>query len=298
MRLAILFWFYRDPLLCQNRLRMLRRRNPGLPVYGLYGGPLGEAGRYREALDGMLEDFWAFPDDADRAWKWRHGDLVLARWGAERGHQLEWDSVFVAQWDMVTTAALSSFLPDMVVGDMLLSGVRPVREVEGWWQWVRGPARREYDAFMAHVAEVYGAVDDPLCCQFIGMVVPRQFLERYAGISRPELGFLEYKLPVYAQVFGTPLVEDTCFRPWWPEEPATSRAKRTATLMHAWRTPVRLPVMLYESWRPGGRRVFHPYHGIYPHDAASLRELVRHGRHGDERADKGNHRAGHGRDAA
>jgi hypothetical protein len=100
-------------------------------------------------------------------------------------------------------------------------------------------------------------------------------MARYAGIEQPELGFLEYKLPVYAQVFATPLVPDTAFLPWWPEEPATSNATRTQSLVHAWRTPVRLPVMMYESKRPGGRRLFHPYHGIYPHDVASLGDLVR-----------------------
>ena len=45
-----------------------------------------------------------------------------------------------------------------------------------------------------------------MCCQFIGMVAPRSFMDRYAGIDEPELGFLEYKVPVYAQAFGTPLV--------------------------------------------------------------------------------------------
>jgi hypothetical protein len=103
-------------------------------------------------------------------------------------------------------------------------------------------------------------------------------MAQYAGIDEPELGFLEYKIPVYAQAFGVPLVPDTCFRPWWPEEPATSGASRTQSLVHAWRTPVRLPVMLYESKRPGGRRIFHPYHGVYPHDVASLGEFARHRR--------------------
>ena len=188
---------------------------------------------------------------------------------------LQWDSVFLAQWDLVVVSPLVDLLPPLGVGDMLISGVRPVREVESWWQWVRGEPRGEYDAFLAHVAARFGPVDDPMCCQFIGLVAPRSFMGRYAVIEEPELGFLEYKIPVYAQVFGTPLVPDTCFRPWWPEEPATSRATRTQSLVHAWPTPVRLPVMMYESKRPGGRRIFHPYHGIYPHDVASLGDMLR-----------------------
>lgn len=276
MQLAVLFWFYRDPVLCENRLRLLRRRNPGVAVYGLYGGSLSDAPSFSSRLGALLDDFWTFPDDLDQAWKWRNGDLMLARWFADRGAALDWDSVFVAQWDMVVTASLSRWLPAMAVGDMLLSGLRPVAGVEQWWQWTRWKRRLEYDAFVAHVAERYGPVPDPMCCQFIAMVLPRGFLQRYQEIDQPELGFLEYKVPVYAQAFGIRLLPDTCFRPWWPEDPATSGAKRAECLMHAWPTPVRLPVMLYEAHRPGGRRVFHPYHGIYPHDLGSGRDLLRH----------------------
>jgi len=275
VRLGILFWFYRDVAVCQNRLRLLRRRNPGTPVYGLYGGPRRDASVFGAALGPLLDDYWSFPDDRDERWKWRNGDVMLSRWFTDRGQGLQWDSVFLAQWDLVVVSPLVDLLPPLEVGDMLISGARPVREVEAWWQWVRGERRGEYDAFLAHVAARFGSVDDPMCCQFIGLVAPRSFMARYAVIEEPDLGFLEYKIPIYAQVFGTPLVPDTCFRPWWPEEPATSRATRTQSLVHAWPTPVRLPVMMYEAKRPRGRRIFHPYHGIYPHDVASLGDMLR-----------------------
>ncbi len=275
MQLGILFWFYRDVAVCENRLRLLRRRNPGVPIYGLYGGPRQDEARFAGALRSHLDDFWAFRLERDRQWRWRNGDLMLSAWFTGRGESLEWDSVFVAQWDLVVVTSLARLLPPLAVGEMLISGIRPVREVEPWWQWTQGAARQEYEAFLGHVASRFGAVEDPMCCQFIGLVAPRGFLARYAGIDEPELGFLEYKVPTYAQVFSIPLVPDTCFRPWWPEEPGTSGVGRTATLVHAWATPVKLPVMLYESLRPGGRRVFHPYHGIYPHDLASVGDAVR-----------------------
>lgn len=275
MQLGVVFWFYRDPVLCLNRLRSLQKLNPHVPLYGLYGGDVGEASAFSRRLAPLLDDFWAYPGDADPAWKWRNGDLMLARWHSERGHGLEWDSIFVAQWDLVVTVPLRRLLPDLDEGDMLLSGLRAVRDVEQWWQWTNGIERRaEYHALLEHVTARFGAVRDPMCCQFISMVLPRQFLDPYVGIDRPELGFLEYKVPIYAQAFGVPLVPDTCFRPWWPEDPATSGAKRTECLMHAWASSVRLPVMLYEAYRPGGRRAFHPYRGIYPHDLASVPDLL------------------------
>ena len=281
MQLGIVFWFYRDVVVCENRLRLLRRRNPGVPIYGLYGGPRQDEQHFSRALGPQLDDFWAYPLEHDRQWKWRNGDLLLSAWFTGRGEGLQWDSIFVAQWDLVVVAPLKKLLPDLGVGDMLISGIRPVGEVESWWQWTQGAARQEYDAFLNHVAARCGPVADPMCCQFIGMVAPRSFMARYAGIDEPELGFLEYKIPVYAQAFDIPLVPDTCFRPWWPEEPATTGASRSASLVHAWATPVRLPVMLLESVRPGGRRLFHPYHGIYPHDVASVGDVLRRRRERD-----------------
>jgi putative FmdB family regulatory protein len=41
--LAALFWFYKQPDVCANHLELFRRRNEGVRVYGLYGGPPGEA---------------------------------------------------------------------------------------------------------------------------------------------------------------------------------------------------------------------------------------------------------------
>lgn len=274
MDLGILFWFYKEAEVCKNRVRLLRHHNPELPIYGLYGGPIEEAGSYSRVLAGLLDDFWCFPEDRSSQWKWRNGDLVLSRWFSDRGEKLSWDSIFVAQWDTLVCASLKRLLPSLERGQMLVSGLRPIEQVEAWWQWTQDEAKLEYRAFRASLESRYGVIEDPKCCQFIVMVLPREFLESYVSIDEPELGFLEYKVPMYAQAFGTALVPDTCFLPWWPEEPATAGAKRTASLMHAWRTPLRLPVVMYERYRPHGRRVFHPYHGIYPHDLASLRALA------------------------
>jgi hypothetical protein len=274
VQLGILFWFYKDAVVCRNRLRLLRRRNPGVPIYGLYGGPVADAAAFASDLGPLLDDFWAYPGPEDPEWKYRNGDLVISAWFADRGRDLAWDSVFVAQWDMVAVTSVADLVGPIGADEMLLSGLRPVREVEAWWHWMRGHHRDEFEQFMAKVQAEYGEVADPLCCQFIGVVAPRSFLERYCEIAPPELGFLEYKVPVYAQVLGTPLVADTCFRPWWAEEPATSHVPRTERLVHAWPTSVRLPVMYREVMRPHGRRVFHPYHGIFPHDLASLGEAT------------------------
>jgi hypothetical protein len=39
MNLAILFWFYKEPEICRNRLKLLKVKNPNTQIFGLYGGP-------------------------------------------------------------------------------------------------------------------------------------------------------------------------------------------------------------------------------------------------------------------
>jgi len=62
----------------------LRHRNPGVPIFALYGGPPDEASRYQAAVGALVDDFWSFPGEKDSAWKWRNGDRVLSRWFTDR----------------------------------------------------------------------------------------------------------------------------------------------------------------------------------------------------------------------
>jgi hypothetical protein len=48
----------------------------------------------------------AYPGDRDRRWKWRNGDVLITDWFAGRGESLSWDTLVVAQWDMLVFAAV------------------------------------------------------------------------------------------------------------------------------------------------------------------------------------------------
>ena len=271
MNLAILFWCYKNPEVCRDRLELLRQHNPERPIYVLFGGEPDQAGGFRVALEGLHDDFYVFtgapPEGSEELlasfrggayWKYFYGDLLIASWYRERGHELAWDTVVVVQWDMLVFGSLDEVFRGLKPGEILLSGLRPIREVEEDWGWVsphNPPARSMYEDFLQHVRERYGFQGDPRGCLAIVLALPRAFLEPFSRIEEPQLGFIEYRLPIYAQAFGIPFCTDHDFHPWWG---AVDPLQRNSTL-RARPAEIEVPTILKNLRREDGARVFHPY---------------------------------------
>jgi hypothetical protein len=278
MRLAVLFWCYKEPEICRQRLRFLRRYNAGLRVYVLFGGEPDHAPEFENALHGLYDDFWVY--DADRtpgelpdavhepvggkSWKWYHGDLLLLEWYLRRGESLEWDTVFVMQWDMLVFAPLQHILPGLRSNEIYFSGLRPVSEVEDQWTWTsaeRHPQfRAEYLSFIKHLESHFGYTAPPLCCMAIILAMPRVFFEKFAGVPQPALGFIEYKLPTYAELFGIPFHKSIDHEVWWDDHEPYSWTHALSAI------PVEIKPITIALGRllPGGKKIFHPYLRLLP----------------------------------
>lgn len=257
----VLFWFYKDFDTCESRLRSLRSLNKTVRVYGLYAGPPSQAGEARERLEGWLDDFYAYTDESDAKWKWRNGDRVLAAWYRDRGNELEWETVFVLQWDMLLLASVETLFPTLRPDEILLSGLRPLGEIEDWWPWAlrkNVKKRQDLEAFRTMLAEKFDYGGDLFACLFIVVCFPRLFMERYVAAGPPECGFLEYKVPTMAAVFGIPPCLHHHFDPWWAANPATKTATGAERTLNAVAEDVPLSVILKEAASPTGQRVFHP----------------------------------------
>lgn len=270
MNLSILFWFYKDVALCMNRLEILRKFNPNSQIFGLYGGRSEEAEKFAIGLGRYLDDFYVFEKEKDSSWKWYHGDIMIAQWYRDRGRQFNWDTIVIVQWDMLLIGAIGKLFSSLNKDEVLLSGLRPVREVEGWWMWVQGvnkvgpSGREEYFAFLENVKKKYRYDEEPLCCQFVVVCLPRSFLERYIEIENPGLGFLEYKIPIYAQIFGLKFCTNHPYTAWWPSEPKTKNIQPSKVVLNAADKKVSLYIVLRHLISPTGARIFHPFSDVYP----------------------------------
>jgi hypothetical protein len=280
MKLAILFWFYKEPEICKNRLEILRRYNPTTPIYGLYGGELASEHKFQSFCSQYLDDFYIFSENKDSYWKWIQGDLMITHWYRDRGKDLEWDSIIVVQWDMLVFGAVEELFSMLKQDQILLSGLRPVAEVENDWQWVSPKfpdLRKKYTEFLEYVYENHAYNQNPLGCLFIVVVFPRIFLKQYSRVKEAELGFLEYRVPIYSQIFGIPFCKNHSFNAWWVDLDKSFWTKNlfkrvwnyislkfNSNSLNPAKREISLISIFCQLNTKFGSKIFHPYEKIFP----------------------------------
>lgn len=280
MKLAILFWFYKEPEVCQNRLEILRQYNPQTPIYGLYGGDLAIADQYESALSPYLDDFYTFSEAKDSHWKWIQGDLMITQWYRDRGKDLPWDTIVIIQWDMLVFGVVEELFGMLQRDQILLSGLRPIKEVELDWLWTTPNVpehQQRYAHFLEYMHKTYHYSKEPLACLFIVVCLPKAFLEKYSNVEQPELGFIEYRIPMYAQIFNTSFCNDHPYEGWWVDVDPIFKVKNPfMRLINAFslrlnpnplnpaKREISLIPIYYHLNHLKGARIFHPYEQIFP----------------------------------
>lgn len=268
MELAILFWFYKEAHVCANRLKILRRDNPEIKIFGLFGGDKSEAGKYQAGLRKYLDDFYASPFEDGKGprrakiplknkWKWLNGDLVLLDWYDKKGKSLTWDSIVVIQWDNLVFGPLIEIFSGIKKGGIFLFGLKELDgNMENTWAHVKGEDdRARYLHFRQYVKDQYGYSDKLLCCFFALEVFPRVFFEKYLTVKDRELGMIEYRVPVYAKIFNIPFYRGDL--------------GRDIALGYNPDGPIRFYDEIGDSYireqlkKKCGYRIFHPYSGIW-----------------------------------
>ncbi len=266
MRLAAILWCYKEPEVCRNHLIHFKEYNPDLPIYVLYGGPQEDAPPFKKMLSPFINDFYCYPGNESSNWKWQFGDLLLATWYRDRGRLLDFDSIFILQWDMLVLEDLSHSLAGMTKNDLLLSGCRRVSEVQPWWPWTNGnnPEQRpNYYRFLQLITERFGAsAKDVHACLFIVVVLPRTYLDKYndqiAFSNLREVGFLEYKVPTLAIIWGYEFFDRHWYSPWWCANPETKSIRRINRVLNAvGDEPTALTVLLSLLLKKSA--IIHPY---------------------------------------
>lgn len=258
MNLAILFWFYKEPEICKDRLELIKRFNPEVAIYGLYGGPVDEAKKYSGFLQEYLDDFYITSFvDKESSWLWINGDIMILDWYESRGKNLVWDSIMIVQWDMLIYDSIVRQFKDMTKDQIFLSGYRTLdKGIEGKWNWTRpdGKERENFLRFMNYVDKEYNYRKKLKCCLFILEIFPRSFFEQWSKVKDKEVGMLEYRIPTFAEIFHTPVFQKDV-GVWW----FNKKAYEGKTPMNARALEIEKKYIEKQLRKNDGYRIFHPY---------------------------------------
>lgn len=206
-RHAILFAYHDRPAMCASRLRLLRALNPGVSIYGLYGGTRERRPEFAE-VDALLDDTWAC-EYGDGPWRWRNIDKMMGMWYQARGQHFRWSVLFEYQSDLLVTVPLSTYTdltPD--AKDMLFyrNPLSFSQLAAHSWPWLSN-GLDELRGFMNHLHRRYGS-DDAFCGQNIFFTVAaRHFFDEFLDEFFDIPGIVEYRSPSLSRAAGYRLVE-------------------------------------------------------------------------------------------
>lgn len=253
LRRLIVFRFHTAFGLCLNRLEHLRRFNPGVPIFGVYGGEPKGLAEARRSLAGHLEHVWEVPA-TDPSWKWRHGDLSLQRWYRELGRTLDFDVLHLLEWDLLVLASLGDIYGAAGSDGVALAGLTALEQIEAQWTWTSHPrAAGRWALFRELVQERYGWKGPYLACQGPAGVFSRAFLDRYSREDPPDLVHEELRVPLYAQALGFPVTP-------LPHIYRTIKDPVEMRFFNCEKQAIAEGTIRAELAKVGGRRVLHPFY--------------------------------------
>jgi hypothetical protein len=253
---VIVFRFHAAYGVCRNRLDHLRRLNPGVPIFGLYGGESAGFAEARRSLSGHLEHVWEIPA-TEAAWKWRHGDLSLLRWYRELGQQLSFDVLHLTEWDLLVLGTLDDVYGAAGSDGVALAGLTPLERIQSTWPWTSRPLGvSRWAQFRELVRERHGWQGPYLACQGPASVFSRAFLDRYSLEDPPDLVHEELRVPLYAQALGFPVTPLPDIY-WTINDPVDRQ------FFNCDKQAIEERVIRGELAKADGRRVFHPFYDIF-----------------------------------
>jgi hypothetical protein len=264
-RTIAIFHFHAHFDLCRPRIELLRALNPGLEIFGLYGGPASSLSEARALRSAGLADVHHDLETASPRGRWKDTDIAVAGWFRHVGRECEFERVHVVQWDLLFFASFDRAYPPLPKDAVALSGLVPLAEVADFWDWMVLPGLSDDSRrFLTQTRQRYGCSEEPLACVGPGYSLSRAFLDRFSDLDLDDLGHDELRLPLFAQILKMELV-DTGFYPRWMDPDVEKGFNADAHEIDP-------DIVREELSRVGGRRVFHPCRESF--GAATIERLL------------------------
>lgn len=250
MKRILLFRYHHQFERNRELLRFQQFLNPGVKIYGLYGGPPENLEQADTILGDVLGHNYLL-QHPNPDWNWKNSDMSFQVWYRDYGHQLDFDFVHVLEWDLLYFESLEklfSHVPENAVG---LTGLIPLKKIEKIWYWTRNQEKREeWLQLMEFFQKEFEYNQEPFAMLGPGTTLPKSFLESIRHIEIPDLGNDELRIPLLAQAYGYEMSDTGFYRKWF--------SKREFRYFNSNAYIVKPGIMEKQLKRKKGRRVFHP----------------------------------------
>lgn len=249
----VIFRFYKEPLVCMNRLELIRFYNPDIHIYGIYGGSRDELPEVRRLLSAYLSGLYVI-EDRSSLWKWKNFDLVLREWYLSVGKTIDFDMAFTYEWDMLMFGSFAEIYPDVRAEEVWLTGIIEMYRIAESWYWtIDSQEQHELIELLRFVVTRYDYSGIPLACLGPGVCLPKSFLAKYSNMEVSENAHDEIRIPLYAQILKYPIRDTGFFRNWFePGEKQYFNCDNQCVLQ----------ATIERELNSGVRRVFHPFRDI------------------------------------
>lgn len=259
MKRLVLFRFHQNRAVCQNRLDLIKRYNPGVEIHGLYGGDESLYPNVERAIGSQFSSLFCLKGKTP-LWKWLHGDLAVREWYQAVGRTLSFDVVHLLEWDLVLLDSLDNIYKHVPAGAAGITGLVKLELIKDRWCWTRRSSwwTAQWERLLTHVRKQYLYDDEPYASQGPGLCLPRRFLELYAPAEIPPLCHDEVRLPLFLQSFGINLFDTGLYNGWFDGA--------DEAFFNCRNREIAPEVMWDELDSPGGVRAFHPYRQTFNHE--------------------------------
>lgn len=263
MKRIILFRFHKKPLICKNRIKLLKKYNPDIDIYGFFGGHRKDFYKMKRVLGNELKSIYCIPVK-DKDWKWKNSDLALRLWFRDFGEKVSFDVLYFIEWDLIFFKPIPKIYKNIPKNGVALTWLTPLKKVENRWVWTsKEPYKNEWRQLLDFVKKKFKYNKKPYASLFPGPCLPRKFIEKYTETSIPELCHDELRVPLFAQVLGFKLYDTGFKKRKWPTE-----HEEKFFNCHS-RGDIKVEVLRKELSKASGRRVFHPFRNFLSKDLLS-----------------------------
>ena len=252
----VLFRFHNRFGICRNKLEVIKHYNPGIEIYGLFGGETEDLARAKKMLGAHLMDIYQVPV-TDAVWKWQNGDLSLCDWFRNYGHSVDFDILYLIEWDLLQLGSFENLYRHVPSDGIGLTGLISMKKIPKWRWILKEPWRSQWLELLAHVQKKYNYKKIPHGCLGPGNVFPRAFIEKYSEIAVPVLCHEEIRFPLFAQVLGFKLYDNGFYQDWY------NRTDDDFFSCAHDKKEIKRSVMDIEMDKLTGRRVFHPCKTVF-----------------------------------